>query len=249
MAKRKKKAEKELLLRTLAALILIVAALILMALGLKHFSRPEPKPAEPVFGIDVSAHQGQIDWQAVAESGVEFAMIRLGYRGYETGSLHADEYARRNLEGAKAAGLQVGAYFFSQAVTPQEAREEAELALQVLDGMALDLPLAYDWEYVTAEARTGSVDGETLLACVDAFCTSLGDYQPMVYFNRELSRTLLDLEKIPQYPFWLAQYESELDFPYAVQMWQYTDSGTVAGIQGPVDLNRRFPVISDGAGT
>ena len=243
-----KKAEKDLLLRTFAAGILIVSALILMAVALKHFSKPEPKSAEPVFGIDVSAHQGQIDWQAVADSGVEFAMIRLGYRGYETGSLHVDEYARRNLESAKAAGLQVGAYFFSQAVTPQEAREEAALALQVLDGMALDLPLAYDWEYVTADARTGSMDGETLLACVDAFCTSLGDYQPMIYFNQELSRTLLDLEKVSQYPFWLAQYSEALDFPYPVQLWQYTDSGTVEGIQGPVDLNRRFPDISDEAG-
>ncbi len=249
-----KKKDRKLMLRIVIAGVLIVAATILMAVGLKSLYPPaQPKeptrsapPSAPMpegaEGIDVSSHQGEIDWNLVAQSGIEFAMVRLGYRGYDSGTLHIDQYARKNLEGARAAGLRIGAYFFSQAVNAEEARQEAALALQVLDGMPLDLPLVYDWEYVSPQARTGDMDGETLLACVEGFCTSLGDYQPMIYFNKELSRTLLDLDELEQYPFWLAQYREELEFPYAVGMWQYTDQGIVDGIDGYVDRDRYYGI-------
>lgn len=249
-----KKKDRKLMLRIVIAAVLIVAATILMAVGLKSLyppaqpvtstkSAPPPAPMpKGAEGIDVSSHQGEVDWDLVAQSGIEFAMVRLGYRGYDSGTLHIDEYARKNLEGARAAGLRIGAYFFSQAVTAEEARQEAALALQVLDGMPLDLPLVYDWEYVSPQARTGDMDEDTLLACVEGFCTSLGDYQPMIYFNKELSRTLLDLDKLEQYPFWLAQYREELDFPYTVQMWQYTDQGVVDGIDGYVDRDRYYGI-------
>lgn len=238
-----RKSERAQLARTLVATVLICVALVLMAVGLKGTPEepPSPAPRQRMMGIDVSSHQGQIDWQAVAESGVEFAMIRLGYRGYDSGTLHVDANAHQNLEGARAAGLKIGAYFFSQALTAQEAQEEAALALEVLDGMVLDLPLAYDWEYVADTARTGAMDGDTLLSCVEAFCASVEDYEPMVYFNQELSRTLLDLEKIA-YPFWLAKYGDSLDVAYQVRMWQYTDSGTVPGIEGNVDMNYYYPI-------
>ena len=100
---------------------------------------------ETVMGIDVSSHQGAIDWQEVANSGVRFAFIRLGYRGYNSGTLHIDEYAQENLNAARNVGIKIGAYFFSQAVTVAEAEEEARYALEILGNLSLDLPLVYDW--------------------------------------------------------------------------------------------------------
>lgn len=247
-----KKADRKLMWRIVIAAVLILGASVLLAVGLKQLYPPAEvktytKPASPprvptdnMEGIDVSSHQGQIDWDLVAQSGVQFAMVRLGYRGYGDGTLHIDEYARQNLDGARAAGLMVGAYFFSQALTPEEAREEAALALEVLEDRPLELPLVYDWEYVSPQARTGNMSPEALLDCVDAFCTSLGDYEPMIYFNQELSRTLLDLEQVGHYPFWLAQYSDTLSFPYPVRLWQYTDQGVVDGIDGYVDRDRYF---------
>lgn len=198
---------------------------------------------ESVPGIDVSSHQGTIDWTAVKEAGMEFAFIRVGYRGYNSGTIHADEMARQNLAGAKAAGMKIGAYFFSQAVTVDEAQAEASFALQMLEGTQLDLPLVYDWEYVSESARTGAVDSETLLACVRGFCDEVerAGYEPMVYFNQELAKTLLDLVEVAEYPFWFAMYSDRMTFPHKVDFWQYSDEGSVPGIEGNVDLNLYLP--------
>ncbi len=241
MAKKQKKPQ---LWRWALAAGLILALAVGLALALKP-KAPDPIPeyGQGVPGIDVSSHQGDIDWQAVADSGVEFAMIRLGYRGYDSGTLHIDEKARQNLDGAKAAGLQVGAYFFSQAVNAQEAREEAALALEVLDGRALELPLVYDWEYVSLEARTGFVSGGTLEDCIRAFCGEVetAGHKAMIYFNQDLANTRLELEELEEYDFWLAMYSDELEFRHQVDMWQYSDQGTVPGIEADVDLNWYYP--------
>jgi GH25 family lysozyme M1 (1,4-beta-N-acetylmuramidase) len=151
--------------------------------------------------------------------------------------------ALTNLHQAKAAGLKIGAYFFSQALTRDEAVEEAQFALAMLEGVELDLPLVYDWEYVSENARTGQMEPDTLMTCVNAFCGAVdqGGYEPMVYFNRELSKTLLDLTELSDYPFWLAMYTDQMNFPYKVDFWQYSDEGRVPGIEGNVDLNLYFP--------
>ena len=195
-----------------------------------------------VVGIDVSSHQGDIDWQTVAASGVEFAFIRLGYRGYESGTLHEDEFARTNLLGAKAAGLKVGAYFFSQAVDSQEAIAEAVFALEILSGFPLDLPLVFDWEYVSESARTGNVDRETLTGATLAFCQAVdaADYRPMVYFNTSQGQFRLNLEELGEYPWWLAKYSLDTEFLCRVDLWQYTDQGSVPGIDGNVDIDLLF---------
>ena len=195
-----------------------------------------------VVGIDVSSHQGEIDWQTVAASGVEFAIIRLGYRGYESGTLHADAFSRLNLAGAKEAGLKVGAYFFSQAIDSGEAVAEAVYALEILDGISLDLPLVFDWEYISETARTGSVDRSTLTAATVAFCQAVeaAGYRPMVYFNTSQGRFRLDLEQLGEYPWWLAKYNTDTELFCRVDLWQYTDQGTVPGIQGNVDIDLMF---------
>ena len=192
-------------------------------------------------GIDVSSHQGQIDWQTVADAGVKFAFVRLGYRGYEAGNLQNDLYADLNLKGAKDAGILVGAYFFSQAVTEEEAGEEAAFALKILGDFPLDLPLVYDWEYVSDTARTANVNKETLTACTLAFCNAVekAGYRPMVYFNSAQVKKL-DMEQLQQYPWWLAKYDPEQEFPCRVDLWQYTNQGEVPGINGKVDIDLMF---------
>lgn len=198
---------------------------------------------ESRLGIDVSSHQGQIDWQQVAQAGIEFAMIRVGYRGYETGRIVEDDMARANLAGAAEAGLDVGVYFYSQAVSPEEARAEADFVLNFLQETKLQMPVVFDWEFVSSEARTGTMDSETMTACTLTFCQRIQDagYEPMIYFNQHLSEELFELERLTKYPFWLAMYDDRMTYPYRVDMWQYTCEGTVPGINGNADINLYFP--------
>lgn len=194
-------------------------------------------------GIDVSIHQKDVDWQAVAADGVEFAILRLGLRGYTEGGLFPDEAFARNLRGALDAGLEVGVYFFSQAVTPQEAEEEAEYVLEVLDGQKLAFPVAYDWESIPgAEARTDGLDGETMTRCAAAFCERIeaAGYRPAVYFNQTQGYLRYDLRELTDYELWLAEYDSVPDFYYHFDLWQYSHTGRVDGIQGDVDLDLAF---------
>ena len=194
-------------------------------------------------GVDVSDHQGDIDWEAVAADGIDFAMVRLGNRGYSEGTVYVDDCAAENLDGAAAAGLEVGAYFFSQATTEEEAIEEAQLALEVLDGRGLDLPVVFDHEPMSDEGgRAAEVEGEQLAACAVAFCEVLEEagYETMIYGNAEDIERFGDAD-LGGRPIWLAEYDVDApsaDFDFA--MWQYTASGGVEGIEGEVDLNLLF---------
>ena len=132
---------------------------------------------ETLFGSDVSSHNGEIDWYAVAASGVRFAFIRVGFRGYGTdGSLNLDTRFAENIRGAKAAGIKVGAYFYSQAISPAEAVEEANLVLDAIRGIPLDYPVVYDWEVVSLKtARTYGLPAGTLTDCMQAFCERIAE--------------------------------------------------------------------------
>ena len=198
-----------------------------------------------VLGIDVSEHQDVIDWEQVKAAGVEFVMIRLGWRGQTLGKLTEDVMAQINYAGAKAAGLRIGAYFFSQAITEEEAVEEAEFCFDMIQDWELDMPLVFDWEYVGENARTSDMDPDRLTACSMAFCEAViaEGYEPMIYFNVYQSYYLLHLERLNFYPFWLAMYTDEMDYPYAVDMWQYSCTGRVPGIETDVDLNLWFPKV------
>lgn len=195
--------------------------------------------AETVMGIDVSRHQEEIDWQQVKDAGVKFVMIRLGNRGTSEGTLRPDPMFWQNLLGARAVGLKVGAYFFSQAVSVEEAREEADFALGILNGIRLDMPLAFDWEQ---ETRTENVDARTLTDCTKVFCEAVetAGYDPLIYFNSFQAQNLLLLEELKEIPWWLAMYDVTMEFPYRMDMWQYSCTGTVPGIKGDVDLNLLF---------
>lgn len=195
-----------------------------------------------VKGIDVSEWQGDIDWQQVKDSGVEFVIIRVGGRGTGEGTLYGDDRAQEYYEGATAVGLKVGAYFFAQSITVEEAIEEANYVLDAVKDWDVQMPLVYDWEYVDETARTADMDSRTLTDMATAFCDTVleAGYTPMIYFGRSQSVDLLKLEELVEYPFWLAMYSTIMDYPYKIDMWQYTDEGTVPGISGNVDMNLLF---------
>lgn len=191
-------------------------------------------------GIDVSYYQGEIDWEKVANDGIQFAMIRVGGRYYGSGGLFEDTQFRANIQGALDAGLDVGVYFFSQATTPAEAREEAEFLLARLEDYDVTYPVVFDWENISNDtARTDGMSRTQVTAAANAFCSLVEDagYSPMIYFNQHIGYLLYDLEGVVQYPFWLAQYSETPSFYYTFQMWQYTSSGAVDGIEGRVDMN------------
>ena len=198
-------------------------------------------------GIDVSAFQGNIDWTQVKNSGIRFAMIRLGYRGYgQKGTLVEDEFAQQNLAGADSAGLALGAYFFSQATSIAEVDEEIDFLLGILGDYHLSMPIVLDWEYISDTARTANVDARTLTDCLLLFCQVMEEkgYQPMVYFNWNQSMKMLHLTELEDYPFWLALYQDKMTYPYRVEMWQWTCTGRVPGINGDVDINVYMPDLA-----
>lgn len=195
-------------------------------------------------GIDVSRYQENIDWAAVKGAGVQFAMLRLGYRGYGTGALVMDPYFQQNIQGAQANGIEVGVYFFSQAITPEEGAEEARFCLNALKGYHITYPIVFDWESYDSslEPRTDGLDDKILTQCAVAFCEEVeaAGYQSMVYSNLTYFYLHFDLNQLVDYPLWLAQYNSRPSFYYHFDMWQYSGTGKVPGIDGNVDLNIHF---------
>lgn len=206
------------------------------------------KPAS-LEGIDISSYSGDIDWKKVKESGVDFAIIRVGGRGYgDEGQLYADENVMEYINGAKSVGIKVGAYFFSQAITTAEAVEEADYIKEILGDTKLDFPVAYDWEIIkNDEARTDSVSAAQATECARAFCDrikTLG-YTPMLYSPSRELYFKYDLSRLSDIDIWYCEYSNVPTFYYEFSMWQYSDSGTVDGIEGAVDLNICFTDVAD----
>ena len=210
----------------------------------KRYSYAPPEGQAALLGIDVSAHQGDIDWQAVKDDGIGFAMIRLAYRGYgASGNLLVDQNYEANIDGALDAGLDVGVYVFSQAITEEEAVEEANLAIENLKGRDITFPVVFDMEEIAgSEARTYGMTPEQVTDIAIAFCETIeaAGYRPMIYGNLKWLAANMDLSRLTEYDTWLAQYYRTPAFPYDFQMWQYTNTGSVAGINGDVDLNLCF---------
>ena len=194
-------------------------------------------------GIDVSDWQGSIDWSAVAKSGVEFAMIRVAVRGYgEKGTLMTDDHFRKNLAEARANGIRVGAYIFSQAITQQEAREEASYLMNLVKGYQIDLPLVFDYEYAGDPGRLKSANLSKTAATgiCNAFCAAVEQqgYQSMVYAGYYFLQNQLNASKLGR--VWLANYTNQTDYPGAYEYWQFSSNGRVPGIATNVDLDFWF---------
>ena len=194
-------------------------------------------------GIDVSEHQGDINWKKVAADGIDFAMIRVGYRGSTAGGIYTDECFEANLSGANQAGVPAGVYFYSQAVTVEEALEEADFLLEAIRPYQVDFPVVFDWEIVGgSSARTYSVSRQTLRDCARAFCQRMKDegYDPMIYFTQYLGYRKYMLRELSEFGFWYAEYGDAPRTVFDFDMWQYSETGEVAGIEGNVDLNIYF---------
>lgn len=195
-------------------------------------------------GIDLSSYSGSADWERVKAAGVRFAMVRLGGRGYGgEGALYADDRAVEYVQGAQAAGIKAGGYFFSQATTPEEAREEAAYCKQLLGDLTPDCPVAYDWEFIKDdEARTDGMTVAQTTACARAFCDEIKSYgwTPMLYAGDAEMTAKYDMAQLDDCEIWYTEYAAAPQFPYTINMWQYSNTGAVDGIEGNVDLNIRF---------
>lgn len=194
-------------------------------------------------GIDVSRFQGSIDWNAVAQDGVEFAFIRVGNRGYGTGKLVEDEKFEANLEGAMAAGIHVGVYIYSQAINEEEVLEEAELVLEKLAPYDVKCPIVFDVEKsADASGRMNQISLEERTNLTLLFCQTVeaAGYQPIIYHNVEMGALMIDVETLESYDKWLAYYNDDMYYPYEYNIWQYSDKGKVNGINSNVDLNICF---------
>ena len=206
------------------------------------------------FGIDVSAYQNRasedetIDWEAVADDGVDFAMVRIGLRGTSTGVIHEDSFYRENIEGAMDAGIETGVYFFAQAITVEEAIEEAEFVLELLEDVEIDGPVAYDWEMHDSTYRVYGTSPEMATACAVAFCQRIEEegYDAMVYAGQYVSYLKYDQGAIEPFLSWYPEYKSEKSetlapaFYYQMDYWQFSSNCSVDGIGGRVDGNIQF---------
>ena len=194
-------------------------------------------------GIDVSYFQQEIDWKKVKESGIDFAIIRCGYRGYTEGKLVEDKTFRYNIEGALNNDIDVGIYFFSQAVNTMEAKEEADFVNDLISEYNITYPVVFDMEEIyNDEHRTMDLTTEERTDIALAFCEQIEsyDYTPMIYGNLRWLLENYDTEKIMKYDIWFAQYQKNLYYPYKLDMWQYTHKGKIDGVPTDVDLNLCF---------
>lgn len=196
-----------------------------------------------IAGIDVSEHQGDIDWNAVKNAGIEFAIIRVGYRTYGGGEITLDTTFEQNLKNANAAGIKTGVYFFSQAIDPEEAIEEADAVIDAIRPYNITYPVIFDWELIIGDsARTDTMTVDNLADACISFCERVrsAGYTPMIYQNKNTTMFKLDLPKLKDYDFWLAEYGDKPTYYYDYQMWQYSSTGKVPGISGEVDMNISF---------
>ena len=199
---------------------------------------------ESLQGIDVSDHQGEIDWQAVADAGYEFVFVRVGFRGYgEEGTLNEDTMAIEYMQDAEAAGLEVGAYFFSQALNEEEAAEEAVFAADVIkrSGVRMTLPLVYDPEYIEGtQGRADNLSREQISANAHAFKEAAEktlNCKTALYTNLYWENNCFDNETLNDFEIWYADYNETPQTPYQFTWWQYSETGSVPGIKGEMDLN------------
>lgn len=194
-------------------------------------------------GIDVSRYQDKIDWEKVAADEVDYAFIRLGIRGYTEGEILEDETFERNISGALKNDIDVGVYFFTQAMSVEEAEEEAEFVIDSIAPYKVTYPVVIDVEAVTStNARGNDLTSEERTEYCIAFCEKVKEagYTPMIYGNLKTFMLLLNIEELEEYDKWFAYYDEAYYFPYDFKIWQYTNKGKVAGIKGDVDLNISF---------
>ena len=195
------------------------------------------------FGLDISKTQGYIDYNKLVKSGVDFVMLRVGARGYGTGQLVLDEYYTDNIKGATDTSLHVGLYFSSQAITKEEAVEEANMVIAQIGDYDIDYPIVFEMESVlndTSRTENLTKDERTDIAIAFLDTIKAAGYIPMLHGDKEWLLTKVDLLKLSDYDIWLAQEGDLPDYPYQFSMWQYNKKGTIDGISKEVSFNISF---------
>lgn len=197
---------------------------------------PEYKAKTAFQGIDVSRYQGAINWTQVKAAGTDFVMIQVAYRDGVSGTLAEDRYFKTNIQGALAAGVDVGVYFFSQAITEEEAREEADYAMKLVEEYKITYPICIDSEY-RKNGRANSLNAAVRTNVVKAFCKEVSDrgYKAMVYASKSWFEDNLYMSYLSDYEVWLARYNTVPEYTGTFHMWQYTNKGRISGIVGDVD--------------
>ena len=193
-------------------------------------------------GIDVSKYQGEIDWKKVADAGVKFAIIRCGYRGYSTGSLVIDPYFEKNLKGASSNGIDVGVYFFSQAINEVEAVEEASMVLSQIKRQFVPYPIFIDSEASGGDGRADKLEIDKRTAICRAFCETIESegYNAGVYASKNWFNNRLNASELEKYVIWLAEYREAPTYEGVYNMWQHSSKGQIDGITGNVDLDLSY---------
>lgn len=190
--------------------------------------------------LDVSEHQGDIDWNKVKESGITNVFIRCGYRGYESGNLYEDKTFKTNITQALDLGFNVGVYFFSQAIDTHEAIDEAYFVNELIKDYQLQLPVVFDYEYIDyATSRIQALSYQQLTDNALAFLSKIDElgHEPMIYGSISWFNDIYDLNQIMNYPLWIAHYNDYPEFTHQFSIWQYSESATITGIDEQVDLN------------
>ncbi|MBR1692619.1 MAG: hypothetical protein IJ711_07580 [Lachnospiraceae bacterium] len=194
-------------------------------------------------GIHLNKSSGKVNFSRLKSAGVEYAIIRVGMRGYQNGQLSIDDSFETYLEEAQKAGLQVGLSFYSQAVTEEEAAEEANLLLECIGERQITYPIVFDMELVTNDTSRVQLQSKIVLTGIaDAFCRTIRDagYTPMIYGNKYWLLRRIDLTKLGDYDIWLSQEADVPDYPYKFAMWEYTREGEIQGVDGDAALSISF---------
>lgn len=204
-----------------------------------EIQRLQNTTANSKVGIDVSKWNGEIDWDKVRNAGVQYAIVRAGYRGSKSGSLVEDPFFEANMKGAAASGMPVGIYFFTQAINEVEAVEEASVVLSLIRDYKIDYPVFIDTEGAGGEGRADGLDPETRTLVCEAFCRTIENagYDAGVYASRNWYNNNLYAQRLENYVIWLAEYRSAPLYQGYYRMWQYTSKGRIDGIAGNVDMN------------
>ncbi len=199
---------------------------------------------DSAIGINVTSKNGDIDWEQVKQSGVEFAMIRVGYRGRNKGDRTEDDKFVQNIEGATAAGLDVGVYFFSQAVSVQEAEQEAQFVIEKIQPYQVTYPISFNWEFVAPssdgrEPRTKDCTPSEITSFAKAFCSTVSKAgrTAMFYTDKELAYNYYNLDELSSNQIWYSEFAEKPAFYYDFKIWQYSELGTVSGISGNVKMS------------
>lgn len=201
-------------------------------------------------GVDISKHNGQVNFNSIKSAGVDYVMLRLGARGYSTGQISLDDNFVENMEAAVEAGLDIGVYFYSQAVSLEEVMQEVNFVIQNLEPYRAHItyPVAFDMENVPNDkARIDGLSRDDKTAIANAFLGGIqaAGYAPMIYGNKEWLIKNVDLAKLQDYDVWLSQEQDIPDYPYQFAMWQYTTTGVLNGVSGDASLNLCFVSYSD----